>query len=232
MSATSKKSLLLALVILALGAAARLLQEQHLSVLQENHRKLAAEAVSLGVPVDAPEQRLTKRQREQRESQALAIAAEWIALSKEIETLEKSANRPDVAMGQRFEEFLERLAGLDAAQYKRIIAEVRASREISEDSRRRIIGDSIQRIADEHPGSALDLFLECSDLLGKDEDGKDVMTTALSGLAALNPQAAAEWLDKNAGIYSGIADDDTHREVIASIAGIDPKLAFKLLGGF
>ncbi len=231
MTASLKKSLLLALVILALGGAARVFQEQHLSVIQKNHRKLTAEAVSLGVPVDAPEQRLTKRQREQQESQALAIAAEWIALSKEIEALEKIGSRPDVATDQRIEEFLERLAALDASQHQRIIAEVRASEDISVESRRRIISASIGKIAEDHPGSALSLFLECSDLLAKDEAGKHVMTTALSGLAESNPQAAAEWLEKNAGTYGGIADDDTHREVIASIAGNDPELAFKLLGG-
>jgi hypothetical protein len=180
--------------------------------------------------VDSPEPRLTKRQREQQESQTIAIAAEWIALSKEIETFEKSGNRPDLALNQRFETLLARLATLDAARCKRIIAEVRASRDISEVSQRRIIAGSILAIAGQDPGTALALFLESSEVLGKDEDGQDAMTSALSNLAVSNPQKAVEWIHKNGGTYDAIADVDTHREVIASIAGSDPKLAFKLLG--
>lgn len=225
-----KKSVLLALLILALGAAARLFQQQQLSVLQENYRKLTAEAGPLGVTGDSSEPRLTKHQREQRDNQALAMASEWMALIKEREAREKSGERPDEALAQRSKTFMDRLARLDVSQLKKIIAEVRGNPQISAEGRRKIIASSLERIADANPGTALAVFLECSDLLGKCEDGKDLMTSALSGLAKTNPQAAAEWIARNSAIYAATADDDTHREVIDSIAGTDPKLAFKLIG--
>ena len=230
MPASLKKSILLSLVILAIGAAARLLQQQQLSVLQENYRKLTAEADPLGVSADPPGPQLTKRQRERRDNQALAIAGEWIALTQEMEALEKSGERPDEAFAQRFETFLTRLDELDVSRLERIITEVRGNRQISDEGRRKIVAASIQKMTAAHPGAALAMFLECSDLLGKNEDSKDMMTTALSGLAASNPQAAAEWLHQNASIYAATADDDTHREIISSIAETDPKLAFMLLG--
>ena len=225
-----KKSFVIALVILALGAAARLRQQQQLSVLRQDYQKLTAEAGPLGVSGDPSEPRLTKRQREQRDNQALAMAGEWIALTKEIEALEKSGERPDEAAAERYETFLSRLEELDVSQLKQIIAEVRANRRISAEGRRKIITASIQKMTDAHPGAALAMFLECSDLLGENEDSKDVMATALSGLAASNPQAAAEWLERHSAIYAATADDYTHREVIDSIAATDPQLAFKLLG--
>jgi hypothetical protein len=230
MSATLKKSIVLSLVILALGAAARLRQQQQLSVLRENYQKLTAEAGPLGVTGDPSEPRLTKRQREQRDNQALAMVGEWIALTKEIEALEKSGERPDEATAERYEAFLSRLDELDLSQLKQIIAEVRGNRQISAEERRKIVGSLIERIADTHPGTALAQFLECSDLLGKNEDSKHLMSSALSGLATTNPQAAAEWIEMNSGIYAATADDDTHREVIESVAATDPMLAFKLLG--
>lgn len=230
MSAPLKKSLLMALAVLVIGAVIRLLQHQQLSMLQEDYRKLTAEAGPLGMTGDPSEPRLTKHQREQRNNQAVGMAGEWIALTREMEALEKRGDRPDEAFSQRFEAFLERLDELDVSQLKRIIIEVRGNRQISDEGRRKIIVSSIEKMADAHPAAALAMFLECSDLLGKNEDGKEVVAAALSGLATTNPQAAAEWIARNSAIYAATADDDTHREVIESIAATDPQLAFKLLG--
>ena len=52
-----KKSIVLSLIILALGAAARLFQERQLSELQENYQKLTAAAGPLGVTGDFSEPR-------------------------------------------------------------------------------------------------------------------------------------------------------------------------------
>ncbi len=150
MSATLKKSFLLALLILELGAAARLLQQQRLSVLQENYQKLTAEAAPLGVTGDPSEPRLTKHQREQRDNQALAMAGEWIALTQEMEALEKSGERPDEAFNQRSETFLNRLTQLDVSHLKRIITEVHGNRHISDKIKRKLITFSIQAIAAAH----------------------------------------------------------------------------------
>jgi len=229
MPAAMKKSILLVILILAVGAAARLFQQQQLSVLQESYRKLTAEAGPLGVSADPAEPRLTKHQREQRDNQAVAMAGEWIALTREMEALEKSGEREGETLAQRSETFLFRLDALDVSQLKRIITEVRANRQLSDDGRRKIVAASIQKMTDAHPGAALAMFIECSDLLGKNDESKDAMTTALSGLATTNPQAAAEWIDRNSAIYAATADDNTHREVISSIAETDPMRAFTLL---
>ncbi len=224
-----KKSLFLSLIILALGAAARLFQERQLSELQENYQKLTAAAGPLGVTGDFSEPRLTKRQRDQRDDQALAMAGEWIALIREMEALEKSGERPGEAFTERASSLEDRLLSLDASQLKRIIAEIRGNRKISDKGRLKIIIFSIEAIGETHPGMALALFLECSDLLGKNEDSKDLLTSTLSGLATTNPHAAAEWIARNSASYAATADDYTHSVIIFEIAESDPKLAFKLL---
>ena len=225
-----KKSIVLSLIILALGAAVRLFQERQLAALQQDYQKLTAAAGPLGVTGDFPEPRLTKRQRDQRDDQALAIAGEWIAMIREAEALEKSGERADEAFARRAASLEDRLHALDASQLKRIITEVRGNGQISEDGRRKIIVLSIEAIAEKYPAMALALVLECSDLLGKNEAHRHLLTYALSGLATTQPQAAAEWIERNAASYAATAADYTHREVISSIAETDPKLAFKLLG--
>lgn len=225
-----KNSITLSLIILALGAAVRLFQEQQRVELEQGYQKLTAAAGPLGVTVDFYEPRLTKHQRDPRDDQALAMAGEWIALIREMEALEKSGARADEAFAQRASSLEDRLHSLDPSQLKRIIAEVRSNRQISDKGRRKIIVFSIEAIADKHPAMALALVLECADLLGKTEQSKDLLTSALSGLATTNPQAAAEWIARNSASYAASADDYTHREVISSIAATDPQLAFKLLG--
>ena len=225
-----KKSIVLSLIILALGAAVRLFQERQLGELRQDYQKLTAAAGPLGVTVDFYEPRLTKRQRDQRCDQASAIASEWIAMIREAETFEKSGERPDEAFAERASSLEDRVHSLDVSQLKQIITEVRGNRQISDEGRRKIIVASIEAIAEKHPEMALGLVLECSDLLGKNEAHKDLLTSALSGLATTHPQAAAEWIARNAASYAATADDFTHREVISSIAVTDPKLAFKLLG--
>ena len=225
-----KKSILLSLIILLLGAAFRLFQERQLSVSQQDYQKLTAAAGPLGVTGDFSELRLTKRQRDLRADQALAMADEWIAVIREKEALENRGERPDEAFSERMASLEDRFRAFDASQLKRILAEVRGSRQVSDAGKFRILISGIGAIAETESAMALALFLECSDLLGKNEDSKDLLTSTLSGLATTNPQAAAEWIARNAASYATTADDYTHREVISSIAETDPKLAFKLLG--
>ena len=225
-----KNSITLSLIILALGAAVRLFQERQLVELEHRYQKLTTAADPFGVTGDFSEPRLTKRQRDQRDDQALAMAGEWIALIREMEVLEKSGVRADEAFAERASSLEDRLHSLDASQLKRIIAEVRSNRQISDGGRRKLLVVSIEAIAEKHPAMALALVLECADLLGKNEESKDLLTSALSGLATTHPQAAAEWIARNAASYAATADDYTHREVISSIAETDPQLAFKLLG--
>lgn len=225
-----KKSILLSLIILALGAAFRLFQERQLTELRQDYQKLTTAAGPLGVTGDFSEIRLTKRQRDLRDDHALAMAGEWMVVVREMEALENRGERPDEAFDERVSSFEDRFRSLDVAQLKRILAEVRGNRQISDEGRRKIIVLSIESIAEKHPAMALALVLECSDLLGKTEDRKDLLTSALRSLATTNPQAAAEWIARNAASYATTADDYTHREVISSIAETDPKLAFKLLG--
>ena len=225
-----KKSILLSLIILALGGAFRLFQERQLGVSQQDSQKLTAAAGPLGVTGDFSELRLTKRQRDQRADQALAMADEWIAVIRELEALENRGERPDEAFDERMASLEDRFREFDASQLKRILAEVRGNRQISGAGKFRILISGIEAIAETEPAMALALFLECSDLLGKNEDSKDLLTSTLSGLATTNPYAAAEWIARNTNNYAANADDYTHSVIISSIAETDPQLAFKLLG--
>ena len=212
-----KKSILLALLILGIGAIPRLLELQ---------RKPTA-AVRQGAPAESPS---AKREREDRNGEALAAATEWIGYFKERENFARSGARPDAGFEDRYAGLPERLDELDFSQLKTIIAEVGKNRELSADSQRAIISAALTRIAPEHPEAVLALFLESGALLGKREAGRDVMATALAGLATRDPDAAAGWIRKNAAAYAATGDDEVNRDVISAVAESDPQLAFDLLG--
>lgn len=229
-----KQSIALALVILALGAAPGFFQRKRLTVLREDHRKLVAEAAGLGVSAEPPaasaEPRLTKRQREDMERQAGAVAAEIIGFARELEALRKSGGKPDKAFEERVTEMMVKLMELDASQLKRVIAGLRDSQDISSGTRGNLISFAIMSLASDHPEAAVALFSESSDLLDKSLMGDQVIVAALSNWAELNPNAALDWMRQHADQLPPATGDEMKCGVIGGAAVNDPKLAFKLIG--
>jgi hypothetical protein len=229
-----KKSIALAIAILALGAVPGLFQQKRLTALREDHRKLAAEAGKLGLSIDpspsSSEPRLTKRQREDSEKRARSITAEVIAFAREMEAIEKSGGKTDEAFQKRAMEMMSRLMDLDASQLKQVIAGLRDSDEISDATRGNIIAFSIMTLANDHPEAAVALYAESSDMLDKSMLGDHVISSALSRWAKLNPSAALDWVRKNSEEHPDLTGDEAKRGMITGIASNDPKFAFKLIG--
>ena len=228
-----KNSLMVALAILALGAVPGFFQQQRLTALREDHRKLAAAAVKLGLPLAssgvATDARLTKRQREDREKRALATGAELMAFARELEAHEKSGGKQDDGFQERVMEMMARLLELDAGQLKRVIGQLRDDQGISGKTRGDLIAFSMMMLADDHPEAAAALYAESSDLLGESMLGGHAISSALSRWAETNPDAALDWLRKNAGQSPEVAGDDAKRGVLAGIALNDPTHAFRVL---
>jgi len=228
-----KKSIMVAIAILALGAVPGFFQQQRLSALREDHRKLAAAAVKLGLSLDSAgvpsDARLTKRQREDREKHALATGAELIALARELEAHEKGGGKPDDGFQKRAMETMVRLLGLDAAQLKRVIGQLRDDQGISGKTRGDLIAFSMMMLAEDHPEAAVALYAESSDLLDESMLGDHVISSALSRWAEISPNAALEWIRKNGDHSPEVAGDDAKRGVLAGIALNDPTLAFSVL---
>lgn len=234
---TMKISIALSLLILAVGAVLGLQDHRRLAVIRESHAKLVAEASRSGIVLDAanPEDgvRVTKREREDKEEDAKQVAAEFISFAKEMEALEKKGAPPDEATQKRIMDFMERLMSLDAAQLKILIAEVRAAKDIKEQTRQGLIGFSVMTLANDHPQAALTLLIEsstdASGVLKTDGIGTHAMSSALAKWAKDDPMAALDWVRKNGEKYPALVTDDAKRGMIAGAALNDPKLAFQLI---
>jgi hypothetical protein len=229
-----KISIAVSILILAVAASFGWHDHQHLTSVRENHAKLVAEAGTLGIAIDpknaADPVRITKRERENREADAKQAAVEFIAFAKEMEAAEEKGNRRDEAMQKRIMEFMDRMMSLDSAQLKILIAEVRASKDLKDESRKGLIGFSIMTLASDHPQAALTLFTESSDFLKDDGMGAHVVSSSLAKWAKDDPQGALDWFRKNGEKYPDLVTDETKRGLVSGAAANDPVLAFKLIG--
>lgn len=229
-----KISIAAAILILAIAASLGWRDHQRLVAVLEHHAKLVAEAATLGIALDpshpADPIRITKRERENREADAKLAAAELIAFAKEMEAMEKNGNSPDEAMQKRIMELMDRMMSLDSTQLKIVIAELRATTDLKDETRNNLIGFSIMTLANDHPQAALALFTESSDLFKDSGMGNHVVSSSLAKWAKDDPMAALEWVRKNGGKFPDLVTDDAKRGMISGTAVNDPKLAFQLIG--
>ncbi len=229
-----KISIALSVLILALASGFGWQNQQRLAVVRESHAKLVTEAAQLGISLDssnaADPVRITKRGRADREADAKLAATEFIAFAKEMEASEKQGSAPDEAMQKRIMDMMDRMMSLDSAQLKILVTELRANKELKDETRQGLIGFSIMTLSNDHPQAALALLTESSDLFSDDGMGKHVISSSLSKWAKDDPLAALEWVKKNSEKFPDLVTDDAKRGIISGAAVSDPKLAFKLIG--
>lgn len=229
--------LAIAALILALGAGLGWHDSQQLAAIRQTRGQLIAEAARRGIAPDLSNPsgpaRIPKRERENREASAKRTAAEFIAFGKAREAFEISAKgHPDAAMqkemGRRMTEFRERMMSMDPAQMSALIAEIRSSQDLSEETRRRLVAVSVLALANDHPQAVLALFTG-SDLAKDDNNGSYVISSSLARWAKDDPLAALEWVRNHAAKFPQLITDDAKRGLLSGTAIQDPKLAFKLI---
>ena len=230
-----KISIAVSILILALGTSLGWHDRQQLAAVRASHAKLVAEAARHGIAIDSTHStnpiRITKREREDRAAAAKLAAAEFIAFAKEMEAFEKKGGgQPDEAMQKRIMDFMDRMMSLDSAQLKILIAEVRAAKDLKDESRQGLIAFSIMTLANDHPQAALALFTESGDLFEDDQMGKHLISSSLAKWAKDDPLAALEWVKKNGEKFPDLVTEDAKRGMISGAAAQDPKLAFQLIG--
>lgn len=228
-----KFSIVTSLIILAVGGAFGVMNHQKAAVVLDHKRQLAGQASQLGISAGDPdssgENRITKRQRDERQNLGRAFAADLVAFAAELEQHEKAGKKDD-AFDKRSLEMKTRLMNLDAAELKVVIANLRDDKSLSSEMRGNMIAFSILLLADDHPSTALALFSESSDLLSDGPMGRHVIDSSISNWAKQDPQAAAAWVAKNGRDNPNVDFDSAMSSIFAGAAEKDPKLAFKLIG--
>lgn len=221
-------------LILAIGATLGWQNQQYLAAARVNHEKLVAEAAEQGISLDpnhsANSPRSTKRPREGKEAIAKQTAAAVIAFAKELEAQKEQGGPPDETRQKRYLELMDRMTSLDAVQLKIVMAEIRASSELKDETRQRFIIISIMTLADKHPQAALALLSESADLFKDERMKKHFVASSLSLWAKNDPLGAVDWVRKNSEKFPELITDDAKKGLIGSAAVQNPKLAFQLIG--
>ncbi len=226
-----KISIALSILILAAAAAVGWRDDKHLVAVRHIHSELVVQAANLGFSIDpknpAGPVRVTKHERENRDAAAKLTAAEFIAFAKEMEAME---GQPSDATQKRVLDFIDKMMSMDPAQLKIIIAEVRASKDLKDETRQQLISFSIMTLINDHPQAALAIFTESSDILKDGQMGGAVISSALAKWAKEDPMAALDWVRKNSEKFPDLVTEDAKRGLISGAAASDPKLAFQLIG--
>ncbi len=236
MNRQMKISLVLSVLILA-AACYHWRGSQRLAVVRENYIQLAAQAATFGTTLDRSRPRdparMTRHERENKDMDAKAIAAESIAFAMEREAKGDYYWSLNPTQQKRMTEIMSRMISLDSAQWKTLIAEVRAAKGLQRQSHQQLIGFSLMILANDHPQVALASVTESPDFFKDAGRRADyVITSSLITWAKDDPMAALEWARKNGGKFSESITDQTKQSMLAGTAANDPKLALKLISEF
>jgi cell fate (sporulation/competence/biofilm development) regulator YlbF (YheA/YmcA/DUF963 family) len=229
-----KISIAASILILLVAALFGFQNHQRLVTVRASHAKLVASAAQLGITIDPsrPDDsvRITKRERVDKEADAKAAAAEFIAFAREMEAMQKKGGPPDESQQKRVLEFMDRMMSLDSAQLKILIAEVRAAKDLEDELRKGLIVFTIMTLSNDHPQAALALLTESSDLFEQEGMSEHVVSSSLAKWAKDDPFAAVDWVRKNSAKFPDLITDDAKQGLISGAAIGDPRLAFKLIG--
>jgi hypothetical protein len=229
-----KISIAASILILLLAALFGFHGHHQLFTVRENHDKLVASANQLGIAVDPSHPstpvRITKREREDKEADAKAVAVELIDYVREMEANEKKGGTADEAQQKRQMEIMDRMMSLDSAQLKILIAELRAAKDLKDETREALIDLSLFMLSNDSPQAALALLTEPSDLFKGTGMDSNVISSSLAQWAKDDPLAALEWVRNNSAKFPDLITEGAKHGLIYGTAIQDPKLAFKLIG--
>jgi hypothetical protein len=224
------RHLLATAAILLVGAAPAWYQHKRLGDLRTEFRGLEQQASELGLTNDADSgQRPTKRQRGDLEKDADRLSSSLISFARELGERDEAGMETDDEFQSRATSLMLELGELDASRIKRVIADLRAAPDLTDKSRSDILAFAVMICAEDHPATAVALFTESADLLGKNQLRGHVIITALGRWAETDPDTALAWLRQNASLHPDFVDEDAKRGLISGIAKNDPGRAFGLL---
>lgn len=230
-----KISIAFTVLILAVGGWMCLSQQKQITILMKDRDALEHRASSLGLNVSSSSGENEKSASSGRERggdsvDIGALAKEFISLAREMDAVEKQGESPSRELKAKGFALLSRLANLNSTDLKSVIATLQEDTSLSPSVRREIITMSIVILADEHPSAALDICAGSPDLFGDSELGNQILGAALVQMSELQPQAALDWIAKNAASFPDFDAQEARVGVIEGVAKHDPALAFGLIG--
>jgi hypothetical protein len=228
-----KRSLIIALIILVVGAVPAWIQRQRAHSLSVETDELRKKAASLGIDTSGGPAALAergRRQREDAERKANRVTVEMLDLARELDKALAAGNEPDEKTEARAMEAITRLLELDPSQIRMVIESLKDDAAISDATRGNLISFSLLMLTDDQPRAAVELYSACADLLKKNPFGEHVLGAALGKWAEADPSGALEWLRRHSADQPELAGEATILSILAGTAVRDPARAFRMIG--
>jgi hypothetical protein len=231
-------SLILATLILAVFVWLGWREEARFDAVKQAHESAVSAARSLGIDPDAlsvagtassGHARFPREDAASRAENGRNVAEKLMAFSN----AEVDPNKNPEAFA-RYTEGVQAMLNLDKAGLEAMVEAIRGNKDLSDQSRAKILGDSLGLLAmsGREPGSVLALFAGPVDL-GKDLEpsrNSSIVRSAILGFAKENPVAAIESLSKISALHPEFVDDNTRISLLAGAAAQDPSFAFSAMG--
>ncbi len=206
---------------------------QRLVEMRATYARQVARAAEHGVSLDSSKPiRVTKRQREDRETKARLAIEKFTAFGKAFEAFEAQRGPADLEFQKQSIEFLACMEALDASQFRLLLSEVGRTDELSDDTRWRLISGSLRRLAHADPHAALTVLTESSDLFNNPGLVENLISEVLGPWAKTDPGTALEWFRKNAAKSPEFVTDEPKSSSIVGVSVGEPKLALRLIDEF
>lgn len=227
-----KASFATAALILAAAACFGWRDRQQLISTRTRNAELLSEAAALGIAPDPKKPHEKVLVNHQRENRPKLTSAEYIAFMKEMIAKEKQTGPgkgTDQESTNRVMEFMDRVAELDANEFKRFIADLRSSSELDDESRNGALFMAFMALSDHHPQTVLSLLAESENLVPQAFARKHLANAALSSWAKSDPVAGVKWVKENGEKCPDLVDDELKSRLLDGAAKQDPKFAFQLI---
>jgi hypothetical protein len=228
-----KTSVLIAAIVLIVGVMSGWWQWKRLEYLEAEGRELAEEAARRGlVSADSPEasfgrsSKVHLRDRENKLREHAELVADLIAYA-----VESESELAGMAGRGRGLELSARIAALDAAGIRALVAALAAKADVPESLRSHTLAFALMVHAADHPAAAAAILVEHKGLMNDPWMRTMAVSSTMRHWGMVDPEGAARWLAANGEAHPEIAGDDAKRSLLSGIAANDPARAFGMLAG-
>ena len=235
----TKASILISILILALGVAISWRDHRQLASARVSQSKLTTKLAEVGIRFDLAQPRekvgIAKRQREKNGENPGESSSELVALIREI-TADLNQSHLNPKGSSKLRDLEDRLRSLDAAQWRALLAEIQADHVLEKSEDTNAILDSMMIMIGIYFRDAgqsqtlLALATQYPVLFKDNEKSLAAMSSNLLLWTKEDPASAVAWLRGNHTTFLGLANSyDVAEKMLSVVALKDPAQAFRLI---
>ncbi len=227
-----RNSILISLLILAVAGLFTWRLQEKISTVRASKAALVSKALAAGIPLGKNDSaRSTRPPRVDKDAEAKALAADFIAFIKEMKLTEYDGGDTDHEMQDRLGRLTARILSLNAKQLETFIVETDACEESKESFFTVQVSLALSDLAQNEPEATLTILTR-HPRYGESEMGGWAVSTAVCKIAERDPAAALDWMRVSAREHPGLIARGVKGSFVCVVAAKDLRTAFKYFDEF